>query len=370
MTRRVAVVMAGGSGERFWPLSRITRPKQFLRLAGGTRTLFEQAIDNIAPLFPSDHVFIATGKHLIGETRAAFPALPSENIIAEPCKRNTAGCLALAAAYILARYGGDGSDILMAVVAADHAILNPQRYRQILDTALTIADHSGNIVTLGINPTRPETGYGYIEAKRDRISVPGIPDDIPVFPVERFHEKPNRETAAEYVASGRFFWNSGMFFWRLSDFFRELTEVSPDIAHTVTAIAGFLSRGDAEAAANCFQELPNISIDYALMEKTRRVLVVESDFGWDDIGAWDALQRTMPKDESGNIAVGDPVLVDARDCIVYNEPGPERCAVAVVGVEGLTVIVSEDAVLVVPRDRVQEVRKAVEELKRRGASQV
>ncbi len=369
MIERVAVVMAGGSGERFWPLSRRLRPKQFLRLADRQRTLFEQALDNIAPLFPPDRILISTGGNLVDITTAAAPSIPSGNILAEPCRRNTAGCMVYTAAHIIARYG-DGTDVVMAVVAADHTIANPARYRQVLEAAMTVAEREDALVTLGIDPDRPETGYGYIEIGGDRLETPGIPGDIPVFPVGCFHEKPNRDAAAEYVASGRFFWNSGMFFWRISRFLRELEEAAPESRRILTVMAEALAGGNPGDAHAAFECLPNISIDYALMERARRVLVVEADFGWDDVGAWDALNRTMPHDENGNVTVGDPVLVDTRDSIVYNEPGAERMAVAVVGVEGLAVIVSGDAVLVVPRDRVQEVRKAVEDLKKRGAGQV
>lgn len=370
MARRVAVIMAGGSGERFWPLSRVSKPKQFLRLAEGTRTLFEQAVDNIAPLFAPEDIFIATGEHLVPMTRAAMPSIPPGNILAEPFKRNTAGCLVYAAAHILARYGGDGSDIVMAVLAADHTIANPDDYRRVIGASLDIADARDDIVTLGIDPVRPETGYGYIEAGNPRLAIPGIPAEIPVFPVERFQEKPDRKTAEAYVASGRFFWNSGMFFWKLSIFLRELSLAAPEFFRAAGEMSRAIARGDDAAVREVFEALPGISIDYCLMEKTRRVLVVESGFGWDDVGSWDALDRTMRHDELGNITDGDPVLVDTRGCIVYNEPGAAERAVAVVGVEGLAVIVSGDAVLVIPKDRVQEVRKAVEELKRRGSKMV
>ncbi len=369
MTRRAVVVMAGGSGERFWPLSRISRPKQFLRLAGGSHSLLRQALDNIAPMFPPENIFIATGEGLVSATRREAPFIPSENILAEPFKRNTAGCLAFAAAQILARYG-DGPDVVMAALAADHAVSDPERYRRALDAALAIAEFTGDIVTLGIDPIRPETGYGYIEAKQTALSIPGVSKEFSVFPVERFHEKPDQRTAETYLESGRFFWNSGMFFWLISAFMRELKSTDPDMARAVDEIAGALSTGDQNAVRVIFRKLPNISIDYALMEKTRRALVVKTDFGWDDVGTWDALDRTMPRDILGNVTVGGPAIIDSSDCIVYNEPGAEKCAVAVLGVEGLAVIVSRDGVLVMPKSRAQDVRKVVAELKRRNAKQV
>ncbi len=295
--------------------------------------------------------------------------IPPENILAEPFKRNTAGCLVFTAAHLLARHGA-GEDVVMAVVAADHTIADTSRYRHVLDTAMTVAEHEDALVTIGIHPDRPETGYGYIEIGGDRLITPGVAEDIPVYPVACFREKPDRPTAEKYIASGRAFWNSGMFFWRLSRFLRELETAAPQARRILDEMAGALAEGNTKKANAAFERLPDISIDYALMERTRRVLVVEADFGWDDVGAWDALDRTLPHDERGNVLVGDPVLVDTRDSIVYNEPGADRVAVAVVGVEGLAVIVSGDSVLVIPKDRAQEVRAAVAELKKRGAKQV
>lgn len=370
MRKRVAVVMAGGSGERFWPLSRRSRPKQFLRLADRTRTLFEQALDNISPLFPPDDILISTGGNLVDITRAAASRIPPDNIIAEPCRRNTTGCLVYAAAHVLAGIGENEDDPVMAVIAADHNITDAERYRRVLDAAMTVAEHKNALVTLGVHPSRPETGYGYIEIGDGPLEIPDIESDIPVYPVARFHEKPDRPTASEYVASGRFFWNSGMFFWRLSCFLRELETAAPELYGIMRDMSAELARGDTETANRMFSKLPDISIDYVLMERARRVLVVEADFGWDDVGSWDALERTMPHDGNGNVAVGDPILVDVRNSIVYNEPGRERMAVAVVGVEGLAVIVSGDAVLVVPKERAQDARAAVTELKRLGKKQV
>lgn len=361
--------MAGGSGERFWPLSRRARPKQFLRLAG-ERTLLEQAVETIAPLFPPEDIFIATGEHLVGATSRLLPRFPAANIIAEPFPRNTAGCLVLATAHLLARAAGDGTRTVVAALAADHRILTPERYRETLRTALDAAEREDALVTLGIAPSRPETGYGYIEVSGERIELPAAPADIPVFAACRFHEKPDRETAAAYLATGRHLWNSGMFFWRISSFLDELSSASPRLARAVESLAAALRDGDYGRVHSIFRDLPAVSIDYALMEKARRVLVVRSDFGWDDVGAWDALDRTMPRDGRGNVTVGGPVLVECSDCIVINEPGPLERTVAVVGGDGLAVIVSGDAVLVVPKDRTQEVRAAVAELRRRGSDHI
>ena len=368
--RQFAVIMAGGSGERFWPLSRRSRPKQLLSLTDGKKTLLEQVVANISPLIPVKQVFLATGDFIAEAIREAHSDIPPENILTEPFKRNTAGCLVFAAAHLLARYGGDGSDITMAVFPADHHIGNPQKFGTVIKTALAAAEKEPVLVTVGITPSRPETGYGYLETAATPLSGSGVSGSIPVFPVLRFCEKPDLKTAKEYIASDRFFWNSGMFFWRLSVFIEELDRAAPEMCMSLNNIAEALGNNNLLKARTIFEKLDNISIDYALMEKSKRVLAVNGDFGWDDVGAWDALERTFPADEHGNISVGEPVLIDTKNCIVYNESGPDEKAVSVVGVEGLAVIVSDDGVLIIPKNRAQDVRNVVAELKKRNAKQV
>ena len=331
---------------------------------GSGDTLLAQAIKAVEPLIPARDIHIATGVALAEATRELVPLIPETNYILEPERRNTAGCLILAAARFLA--SGD-TDATLAVLAADHRIADTGRFRDVIRTALAAAEREDALVTLGVAPDRPETGYGYIEAADDTINIPGA-DRIEVHPVLRFREKPDRDTAASYIATGRFLWNSGMFFWRLPVFLRELESASPALARAARDMAEAIARGDGKSLEILFRGLPAISIDYALMEKAGRVLVVRADFGWDDIGAWDVLDRTAERDGMGNVAIGDPVMVDCRDCIVVNQPG--RKAAAVVGVEGLAVIVTDDAVLVIPKDRAQDVRKVVAELKKRGAEQV
>ena len=368
--KRIAVIMAGGSGERFWPLSRCLRPKQFLYLTGDTQTLLERCISNISPVFSPERIILATGKPLVEIIRNTHTDIPPENILAEPYKRNTSGCLIFAAANLLARYGGDGTDITMAVLPADHNIGDPGKFRSIVHYAMKAAEEKNALITLGVKPNRPETGYGYIEIAPDDEPAAMINDDISVFPVVRFLEKPDLTTAEKYIATDRFFWNSGMFFWRLSTFMDELGTSAPDMLKALERMTEALAAGDEQRVAAVFEKLDNISIDYALMEKANQVFVIKADFDWDDMGSWDAIERTLPKDKRGNVSVGGPVLIDSQNCIVYNEPGAEDKAVAIVGVEDLAVIVSEDAVLVVPKERAQDVRNAVEELRRRNAPQL
>ena len=362
--RRIALIMAGGSGERFWPLSRRNKPKQFLRLTGGNKSLLEQTVSNIMPLFSKENLFLATGKHLVDATINAKTGVPVENIIAEPFKRNTFGCIALAAAVLLARYKSSGDDITMGVFPADHNIANPEKYRVIVDTALSVAEEEKALVTIGIKPDRPETGYGYVEITEETGSTI---NSIPVYKVACFREKPDLKTAKKYISAGKFYWNSGMFFWRLSTFLDELRNVSSDIFTSVEIMAEALSSGNQKRLMTVFEGLEDISIDYALMEKANRVLVLKADFGWDDVGAWDAIDRTIPADINRNVTVGDPIVIDSENCIVYDDSSSNKTTVGVIGVDGLVVVVSDDGVLVMPKDRAQDVRKIVSELKKRNS---
>jgi mannose-1-phosphate guanylyltransferase len=365
--QRVGVVLAGGSGERFWPLSRKHRPKQLLHLTSEDESMLGEAVSRLAPLIPAKHIYVVTGAHLVQPIRKAGVGVPPENILAEPCKRNTAGALTYAAAILLANYGGDGSNISMAVTTADHQIGDSDLFRKTIDTALTAAETDDVLAIMGIVPSRPESGYGYVQVTDDE---PAVEDGIAVHPVKAFHEKPSRERAEDFIATGRYYWNSGMFFWRVSVFLEELLHASPNHAAAISAMAEAQRQGDADAVRAQFERLEDISIDYALMERARRVVMVRADYPWDDVGAWTALDRAYPKDHCGNVAVGDPILVDCEDCIVYNEPGATGMAVSVVGVQDLVVVVTKDAVLVIPKDRAQDVRHAVKELKERGAGQL
>jgi len=353
--QRVAVIMAGGSGERFWPLSRRNQPKQLLALSRPDQTMLEEAVERIAPLIPREHVYIQTAAHLADAVKAAGLNLPQQNIIAEPCKRNTAGCLSYAVAHMVAQYGG--APVSMAVLTADHLIGDEALFRKTIDLALRTGEEESVLVTLGVAPDYPSTGYGYIHAGAalERMGAG-------VRLVQRFQEKPALETAQEYVASGEYFWNSGMFFWTTEAFLREADGACPVFSGAARAMAAAMAANDAAAVRTAFEALPSISIDYALMEKASRVAMVRAEFPWDDLGTWAALERTRTPDAAGNVTQGDPVLIDARGCIVYNAPGAAKMSVALVGVEDLVVITTADAVLVVPKHRTEEVKRAVEAL--------
>jgi mannose-1-phosphate guanylyltransferase len=367
---RIAVIMAGGSGERFWPLSRRKRPKQLLKLSNQSQTLLEEAVSRAQGLFPREHIFIATAAHLQESILNAGMDVPEENVLGEPCQRNTSGCLAFVAAHLLSRWPGRDSEISMALFTADHLIGDGEKFQAAVLAALEAAESDEVIATIGLAPTRVDTGFGYIERADEDAGFYLGKSGMRAFPVIRFREKPDMATAREFVNSGRFFWNSGMFFWRLSTVMAELVRVRPSLAQAVTLMAEALNNGNKEELRRIFEGLENISLDYALMEHARRVVMIPAEFFWEDVGSWGALFKTFPKDSWGNVAVGDPVLVDAKGCLVYNEPGAEHMAVAVLGVENLVVVATTDGVLVVSRDRVQDVRSVIERLKERGAPQL
>ena len=362
---RVAIIMAGGSGERFWPLSRMNRPKQLLCLTSVDKNMLQEAVERLAPVIDPKNIFVVTGRHLQQPIRDANVGVPSENILAEPCKRDTAGCLCFAAAAMMARYG-DPANVSMAVVTADHRIEDTNLFCKTVSASLDIAEREGALVTHGIVPDRAETGYGYIQTGDSELDEGGVS----LRTVTAFHEKPDATKAQSYLDEGNYYWNSGMFFWGVDTFLAELQDAQPAMASTVTKLATSIESGDDSETDRLFESLEGISIDYALMEKAKRVLLAEARYPWDDVGSWLSLERTGTPDSEGNIAIGEPVLVNTRNTIVYNEPGAEHMAVGVVGLDDVVVVVSKDGVLVTRKDTTQSVKDVVRSLKDRGSDQI
>lgn len=343
--KRIGVIMAGGSGERFWPVSRPQRPKQFLRLGTPEKSLLQEAVSRAEGLFGTEYTYIATGEPWARLSREECPELEPNHVLVEPAKRNTTGCLVWAVATVMAR-DDNWSNVSMAVLTADHRITPTAGFHDSVTTALETAESTGGLVTIGITPDRPETGYGYVELGEQSGEA---------FIVDSFKEKPDIERAQEYFSSGNHLWNSGMFFWTLPAFLAELQAANPEAAETTRELAGLIKAGEAERAKSLFEQLESISIDFALMEKAKRVLVVKATFDWDDLGSWDALRRTYLQDGHGNVALGGFRAIETRDAVVYNEvEGQEVC---LLGVEGLVVVVTKDKVMVCPVDRTQDVRK-------------
>jgi mannose-1-phosphate guanylyltransferase len=364
---RTAVIMAGGSGERFWPVSRAHHPKQLLHLTRADQTMLEEAVARISELIPPEQVYIQTAEHLRDPIRRAKTGIPDGNVLAEPCRRNTAGCLVWAAAHLHAKYSGAGP-VAMAVLTADHKIDKDDAFRATIAAALDCAEAEETLVTIGIPPDRPATGYGYIKA----VQGTGRENAAAILrcKVASFKEKPDRRTAEEYLDSGEYYWNSGMFFWKINTFRDELRLASPAHAAAFEEIASAMKTGDMETATRVFEGLENISIDYALMEKAGDVSMVKAIFGWDDVGTWASLARTRETDENGNVLQGAPLVIDCRDSIIYNSESPEDLALGVIGLEGVVVAVTKDGVLVAPKSRAEEVKQIVAELKKRNSSQL
>lgn len=367
---QVIVIMAGGAGERFWPLSRRNHPKQLLTLTGSGQSLLSEAVERSMAIVPPENIYIATGQHLQQAIREAELGIPDENVIAEPSRRNTAGCLIYSAAYILASHPNlSPEEVTMGVLTADHRIPDTTPFVNTVRAALEAAESRESLITIGIQPVRPETAYGYIEVAED-ATVMNAESRSAIYPVLSFKEKPSPAAAAEYISTRRYFWNSGMFFWRLSTFQNEFGRANPVMAETLEDLSDAMLAKDEVRANRIFDAMPNISIDYALMEKSGRVNVIPGNFLWDDLGAWDSLYRTFPQDNSGNVSYGEPVLIDCKNSIVYNAPGQKQMAVAAVGLQNIIVVVQDDAVLIMPADQAQDVRKAVIALRDRGAGQL
>jgi mannose-1-phosphate guanylyltransferase len=341
-----AVIMAGGSGKRFWPASRKARPKQLLSLAGDV-SLLRQTVDRIVPLCGVDNVRIATGAHLAEATLELLPELSRSQLLIEPVPRNTAPCLAWAAATV-AR--SDPQAVIMALPSDPH-IGDEKRFRETLQLAIDKA-RSGVITTIGITPTHPETGYGYIEAKAGEGDV---------CDVARFVEKPDLETATRFVADGNFYWNAGMFFYRACDMVDAVQKHMPALADGIAKLDAAAADGrEAEELARVFPTLPAVSIDHGVMEHVDQMAVVRGDFGWSDLGGWRAVGELATKDAAGNSAPTNAVLIDADDNHVVDmrTAGGKR-VIALVGVSNLVVVQTDDALLVIDRDQAQRVKEIV-----------
>jgi mannose-1-phosphate guanylyltransferase len=342
-----ALIMAGGGGTRLWPASRRKRPKQFLPLLPGGRTLLGATVERLQAIAPPERTLVVTAANQVADVERTAPSIPRANIVVEPEARNTAACIGLGALEALAR----DRDAVIAVVPSDQYVARPAPYAESLARAIAACD-DGRVVTVGIRPTGPETGFGYIEIGAESRGA---------FAVQRFVEKPDRATAERYVASEKYLWNSGMFFFRASRMLELIRRELPELGAILDEIA---AAPDARArAAERYPKAPSISIDYGVMERLQpgEVAVVPGDFGWSDVGSWAALDGLAAADAHGNVALGDTVTVDAHGNLLY--AGDARL-VAAVGVRDLVIVSSDDAVLVLPRDRAQDVREIVEALKK------
>ena len=356
-----AVILAGGRGTRFWPRSRTRTPKQLLNIIGKD-TMLEQTIARIAPVFPPSRQWVVTHSEQAAAVRKQMPRIAASHVLAEPVGRNTAAAIGLATAHILHAGLGRENDALMAVLPADHYIAKPAAYLRVLRAALHVAHAAGSLVVLGIPPTRPDTGFGYIEKERGKALDA---DGAPLLSVRCFTEKPNEKLARKYVASGRYYWNAGMFFWRISTFLGNLEKFLPKTHDALMSLASDIGTARYERAlARIYPTLENISVDYAILEPVTRkssapsVFVLPADVGWSDIGSWAAVYELLAGKNGQNVSAGKFAAIDAKGNFFWS---PKKF-VGAVGVRDLVVVETDDALLLCPRGRAQDVGRIVKQL--------
>ena len=355
-----AVILAGGRGTRFWPRSRTRTPKQLLNIVGKS-TMLEQTVERLRPLMSVDHIWTVTNDEQAVALRKQLPVAARKRVLTEPLGRNTAAAIALAALHI--RHASKG-DALMAVLPADHFIEQQEHYREVVRAALAVATEADRMVVLGIPPTRPDTGFGYVERMGEALQA----SPFPVYAVRRFTEKPELAVAKEYISTGQYHWNAGMFFWRVSTFLDALKNYLPATHHALQELARHIGRRSYRATLRrIYPKLENISVDYAVLERatqeagTPRVYIIPAEVGWSDIGSWAAVYELLAKRAGENILAGLGQTLDADGNFFWS---PSKF-VAAIGVHDLVVVDTPDALLICPRDRAQDVGKIVKALEER-----
>ena len=355
-----AFILAGGSGSRLWPLSRQHLPKQFLSL-NGDKSLLQTTINRLSPVIDARNILIVTQEnHAKGE---AYHALLPYRSLFEPVGRNTAPAIALAAAYLMS----DGSDPIMVVLPADHIIKDEVRFRAHLNIAIEAAE-SGKLITFGIQPTRPDTGFGYIKIKGDFTHTAATGSHTSdIYEVERFTEKPDDTTAERFINEGNYYWNSGMFVWRASVILAEIQQYLPAVHRVIQNIISENRSTETfqQAVEKHFADMPSISIDYGVLEKSSRVSLIPCDIGWNDVGSWQAVHEISDKDENGNVLQGNVIALGCKNSLIR----AEKRLVAAIGTEDLCIIETADAVLISKSDQTQRVREVVDVLQHRGVTE-
>lgn len=349
-----AVIMAGGRGERFWPKSRNSLPKQFLSLTSDGETMIQKTVKRLSPIAAAEDVFIVTNAAYAGLVRDQLPDVPAENILAEPCARNTAPCIAFAAAVIGRKY----DDAVMLVLPSDHLIGYENIYIKTLKKAVDTAQQGKNLVTIGITPAYPETGYGYINFGEETGDA---------YRVERFVEKPDLTTAKKYLSSGKYLWNSGMFVWKISSVMANMKEFMPAVYEGALRIGESFGTADyEETLVREFTAFPSESVDFGIMEKAADIYTIPGSFGWDDVGSWLAVERINETDENKNFISGDVIAVDSERTTIC---GGKRL-IAAIGTEDLIIVDTDDALLVCSKNNTQDVKKVIARLKEDGRNEL
>ncbi|MBE6023229.1 MAG: mannose-1-phosphate guanylyltransferase [Cellulosilyticum sp.] len=346
----VAVIMAGGRGERFWPKSRSNMPKQFLSLTSDGKTMIQHTVNRIKSLIALEDIFVVTAVSYRELVKEQLPEIPVENILLEPVAKNTAPCIGLAAAYIKEKY----EDAIMIVLPSDHLIKYNELFVDTLKDAIKVAEEANNMVTIGIMPSYPETGYGYIHFGSRKENTQGN-----VYEVVNFVEKPQLELAKEYLALGKYLWNSGMFVWKVSTILNQFEEFLPKMFIGLQEISKALKIGDMDEVENQFRMFDAESIDYGIMEKAKDIYTLPGNFGWDDVGNWLAIERINKTNEDNSVVKGNVITIDSKDMIIE---GGEKL-IATVGINNTIVVDTGDALLICSKDKTQDVKKVIENLK-------
>lgn len=343
--------MAGGHGERFWPKSRQNLPKQFLSLTDNQKTMIQLAVERMLTVADMEDIYVVTSRDYRGLVAKQLPELPKQNILAEPVGKNTAPCIAFSAAVIGAKY----PDAVMFVVPSDHIVKNIPLFTDTMLEAADIAQQDGNIVTIGITPTYPETGYGYIHFVRDES-----PRHNSAYRVQEFVEKPNARKAAAYIQDGCYLWNSGMFVWRLQTIVHNFEKYMPDVYQSLIHIRQAAAGSNIQAVvAQEYERLESQSIDYGIMEKASNIYTIPGSFGWDDVGGWLALERINSTDANGNVMIGNVIDLNTENSILISN----NQLIASIGVSNLVVVAEQDSILICNKDNTQDVKKVVAYLK-------
>lgn len=342
------VIMAGGVGERFWPKSRKALPKQFLSLVG-ENSMLQDTVERLMPLVTIEDIYIATGEIYTELVSEQLPTLPTKNIIVEPCGKNTAACIGLAALHIQK----ECPDAVMVVLPSDHIIHDVENYREVIQEAVSIAEKGSNIATIGIVPLHPEVGYGYIKySPTDSLLSAKV--------VERFVEKPDRATAEAYLASGDYLWNSGMFVWSVNTFLSNMKNLMSKHYEILEGITENIGKANyADVLNEEYAKLESISVDYGILEHAENIYVIPGSFGWDDVGSWNAIERLNPIDKNGNVLKGEVHVVETKNCTV----DASGRLVAMVGVDDLVVVDTEDALLICHKDHTNQIKEVLATLK-------
>ncbi|WP_437185554.1 mannose-1-phosphate guanylyltransferase [Planctomicrobium sp. SH668] len=347
-----AVIMAGGLGTRFWPMSLRSKPKQFLNVVG-EESLIQSAFGLVQPWIAAERSWVVTNQRFTEETQKHLPLVPDGNILQEPCGRNTAPCVGLAALCIQER----DPDAIMLVMSADHVIGPREAYQRDVEKAVSVIESDpDSLVLFGVPPTYPATGFGYIE--RNQVIREGV------FQVAAFREKPEREVAESYLRDGRFFWNCGIFLWRADTILRLIQQHEPEIGAILEQLRPHVGKESwSSAVADLFPQMKSISVDYAVLEHEKKISVVEATFDWDDVGSWQAMTRLLPADSHGNTALGKFVGIDSTGCIIRSS---DEHIIATIGIDNCIVVHTPKATLVSRRDDENGIRRLIAELESQG----